>query len=153
MSMDPKTLLADMKSRFPDALVEYQSLREKRILMRIKKDALTAIAAFLFKDRGLRFIIASALDLEGGWEIIYHFSHDPSGLIVNLSVVLERDTPQVESLVSVFEGAEWIEREMYELFGIKFLHHPNLEKFLLPENWKAGQFPLRRDFPKERENS
>ena len=91
----------------------------------------------------LRFIIASALDTKRGFEIFYHFSNDSTGLVVNLHVILSKQKPEVESLTAMFEAANWIEREMHELFGINFLNHPNLEKLISEGNWAEGVYPYR----------
>ena len=67
-------------------------------------------------------------------------------MIVSLRVILPRDKLEIASLTGVFEGANWIEREINEMLGIKFTGHPELRRLLLPEDWPEGVYPLRRDY-------
>jgi NADH:ubiquinone oxidoreductase subunit C len=77
---------------------------------------------------------------------IYHFSFDAEGLILSLHVILDNRNPHIESLSNMFSASNWIEREMHELFGIDFLHHPNQEKLLSEGNWAEGVYPYRKEF-------
>ncbi|MDP2423258.1 MAG: NADH-quinone oxidoreductase subunit C [Bacteroidales bacterium] len=118
---------------------------KNRVLMQIRQEKLMKIATYLYKDQGLRFIIASAMASDDKFEIIYHFSNDKTGLIVNLQVFLPREKPEIESLVPLFVAADWIEREMHELFGIRFLNHPNLVPLLSQGNWEPNAFPYAKN--------
>jgi len=120
-----------------------------RATITIKPEKITEIAGFLFRRLDLRFIIASAMETDEGIEILYHFSLDASGLVINLRVVLDRKKPVIDSLTVLFEAANWIEREMYELFGINFLNHPNLKKLISDGNWAEGVYPYRKSEQKK----
>lgn len=64
---------------------------------------------------------------------------------VRIKVLLPEDDPSVDSLTPLFKGADWTERETYEMYGITFKGHPNLKRLLTPEYMKY--FPLRKDYP------
>ena len=66
---------------------------------------------------------------------------------VRLRTSVSTDQPIVDSMVPVWGGANWLEREVFDLFGIQFNGHPDLRRILLPEEFEG--FPLRRDFPVE----
>jgi NADH-quinone oxidoreductase subunit C len=66
---------------------------------------------------------------------------------VRLRTSVSGPQPVIESLVPVWPGANWLEREIFDLFGIRFEGHPDLRRILLPEEFEG--FPLRRDFPVE----
>jgi NADH:ubiquinone oxidoreductase subunit C len=108
------------------------------------------VVRFLFHDLAARFIIASGFDNGKEIEILYHFSFDSSGDIVSLRVLLDRNKPEVDSLVPLFRGAFWIEREIWEFLGVNFREHPRLEKFLFSEDWPESYHP--HQVPPDRTN-
>jgi NADH-quinone oxidoreductase subunit C len=77
----------------------------------------------------------------------YHLVSIPRREKVRLRVWLSGNDPVVDSLVPVWPGANWLEREIFDLFGIRFAGHPDLRRILLPEDWEG--YPLRRDYPVE----
>jgi NADH-quinone oxidoreductase subunit C len=139
-------LVEKLKNTFSKEILDSSSRNDRRSTLHIRPAALLPISEYLFKDLGFRFIIASAVHTKNGFEIYYHFSLDSSGLVLNLHVLLDKDKPEVESLTSMFEATNWIEREMHELFGIHFLHHPNLDQLLSEGNWAKGVYPYRKKF-------
>ena len=126
-------------------IIETEIKSAVRATVTIKKSAILKAADYLFNKLKLRFIIASALHTKKGFEIYYHFSNDKTGLVINLHVVLEKEKPEIESLTSIFEAANWIEREMHEILGINFKGHPNLEKLISEGNWAKGVYPYRHE--------
>lgn len=137
---------AELTHTFPKEILETVSRNDRRTTISIRPGALVSISKFLFKNLQFRFIIASALHTPRGFEIYYHFSQDETGLVLNLHVMLDKNKPEIESLSNVFEAANWIEREMHELFGIDFLNHPNLDELLSEGNWAKGEYPYRKKF-------
>jgi NADH-quinone oxidoreductase subunit C len=134
------------KKEFKSDILEITIKNQKRMKITVRPDSLINIAAYLYKIDGFRFIIASALQTKKGFEIHYHFSKDPVGLILNIHVILYKDNPEVESLSNMFNASNWIEREIHELLGINFLNHPNQEKLISEGNWAEGVYPLRKEF-------
>ena len=137
-------LIEELKDHFGNAIVKAEKLRPNRGIIRIDPGIIVELTTFLFRERALRFIIASGFDSREGLEITYHFMHDDSGFILNVNVVLPRDHPEIESITPVIAGANWIEREIMEILGIRFLNHPQPEKLLSDENWEEGEYPYRR---------
>jgi NADH-quinone oxidoreductase subunit C len=117
----------------------------KRLYVQVNPDAIVNISKFLHNGLGLRFIIATAMDTRRGIEIVYHFSDDSSGNIINVQVLLDKNNPDIESLTAIFPAADWIEREMHEIMGINFRNHPNLDKLLSEGNWAEGVYPYRKN--------
>lgn len=82
---------------------------------------------------------------EPRFEVVYHLLSLARGERLRIKTRLPGDDPSVASAVSVFPGANWFEREVWDLFGIRFTGHPNLVRILLPDDWEGH--PLRRDYP------
>lgn len=143
----------DAKNRFLEkfqkTFSEYTEVR-KRIYATIPADSLVEVAGFLFNNLAARFIIVSGFDNGKNIEILYHFGLDATGEIVNLRILLDRNKPEVDSLVPLFRGAFWIEREIWEFLGVNFRNHPRLEKFLFSEDWPESYHPYQ--IPTDRTN-
>ena len=84
---------------------------------------------------------------EPRFEVIYHLLSIPNKERVRLKVRLDSGSPVVESVVSVWPAANFFEREVYDLFGVRFTGHPYLRRIQMPEDWEGH--PLRKDYPVE----
>jgi len=142
-------LKRNVNEKFPE-IKEIEEVNKKRLMIFIPRELLHPMAKYLFEDLKYRYVIVTAMDSQDGYEIIYHFSDDTSGWVINLNVLLPHDKPEIESLVPVIKGVEWIEREIFDLIGITFLNHPNLKRFLFAESWKDGEYPFRRKHTEEK---
>ena len=149
--MDKELIIENFKKNFKSDILEVAEKNQRRVIITIKSESILKIATWLYKEAGFRFIIASALHSKKGFEIHYHFSYDPIGLILNIHVILDKDNPEIESLSNMFNASNWIEREMHELFGINFLNHPNQDKLISEGNWAEGVYPYRKVFKSDTE--
>jgi len=84
--------------------------------------------------------------MEGGLEVVYHLYSYTHKHNVTIKTRLPQDDPRVPSVISIWRGADWHEREAAEMFGISFEGHPNLVPLLLPEDM-TDHHPLRKDSP------
>ena len=84
---------------------------------------------------------------EPRFEVVYHLLSIPNKERVRLKVRLPSDSPAVESVTAVWPGANYFEREVFDLFGVRFTGHPYLRRLLMPEDWEGH--PLRKDYPVE----
>ncbi len=148
--MDIEKFNEDIKAKFP-SIKTIEVINIKRLMIYIPRELLLKIADHLFNELGMRYIIVTAMDSKEGFEIIYHFSDDSSGWIINLNVIIPREKPEIESLTPVIYGVEWIEREIMDILGIKFLDHPKPERFIFAESWPECEYPYRRDYKQEKE--
>ncbi len=142
--MDTMPQILELQKNFGKDIYHVEVKSDKRSFITVNPAKIVKIVGQLVKEMQFRFIIASAMETDEGFEILYHFSFDASGQIVNIRVVLDRKKPAIESLTVLFEAANWIEREMHEILGIDFLNHPNLEKLISQGNWAEGVYPYRK---------
>ena len=77
-------------------------------------------------------------------EVVYNLYSIPFHYSLMLKVVLPRENPEVESVSSIWKSANWLEREVYDMFGIQFKNHPDLRRILMPNDWEG--YPLRKDY-------
>jgi NADH-quinone oxidoreductase subunit C len=77
--------------------------------------------------------------------LVYHLESTQYRHTIVVKSKLDRTQPEIETVSLIWRTAEFHEREVYELFGVNFLHHPDLRLLILPDGWE-GKFPLRKDF-------
>ena len=84
---------------------------------------------------------------EPRFEVVYHLLSIPKKERVRLKVKLDGSSPAIESVTSVWPSANFYEREVFDLFGVRFTGHPNLKRIMMPDDWEGH--PLRKDYPVE----
>jgi len=136
----------------PGAVTEVLSSRGELIL-RVDHAHLVELCRFLREDPEWKFDFLAALsgvDWIGRsprFEVVYQLRSLPQNLRVSLKVAVPDDTLTVPSVTGVWKGADWLEREVYDLYGIVFDEHPNLRRIMMPDDWEGH--PYRKDFPLE----
>ncbi len=141
-----------LRSWNPKAVAEVSEYRGETTIV-VPRELLWATAEHCRQDAKLQYNFltdATCVDrcpAEPRFELNYHLVSIPRREKVRLRVWLSGNDPVVDSLVAVWPGANWLEREIFDLFGIRFSGHPDLRRILLPEDWEG--YPLRRDYPVE----
>jgi len=128
--------LRNKLSEIKDKLTKIEEPIDNRIYLYCEAENSHAVNKFLFEEVPLRFIIATGIDSDDCFEIIYHYSYDETGC------------PEIESIAPFLPGAEWIEREMHDLLGIEFANHPDMRRLILADDWPEGVYPLRKEVKK-----
>jgi NADH-quinone oxidoreductase subunit C len=119
----------------------------------VPKELLRATAQRCKENPALNFNLlsdATCVDrfpIEPRFELNYQLVSIPRRARISLRTSVSSQHPVVDSLMPVWPGANWLEREIFDLFGIQFEGHPDLRRLLLPQGFVG--FPLRRDFPTE----
>ncbi|MBD3264588.1 MAG: hypothetical protein GF375_05770 [Candidatus Omnitrophica bacterium] len=144
--MTRKDIIQQLKDNFAADIINIFDKSQTRLYLDIKAGSLKKIAEYIFKAQKARFNIATGSDLRFHMEILYHFTVEDINLLISLRVKLKKPDLEVDSLAPLFEGANWIEREMNELLGIKFRGHPDLRRLLLSDDWPEDVYPLRCDY-------
>ena len=136
----------------PNAISEVIEFRGETTLV-VARNVLRGVAERCRSDKDLQFNLltdATSVDrypLEPRFEVNYHLVSIPRSDRLRLQVRLSASDPVVDSLVSVWPGANWLEREIFDLMGIRFEGHPDLRRILMPDDWEG--YPLRKDYPVE----
>ncbi|MCX8052362.1 MAG: NADH-quinone oxidoreductase subunit C [Armatimonadetes bacterium] len=135
-----------IRNTFPDAVRETAEIDG---VLNVKLDPLllVAVCRFLRSEPELAFDYLAditAIDWRDRIEVVYRMTNLATNAKVVLRVDLDRNKPEVDSVVPVWRGAEWQEREVYDLMGVVFRGHPDLRRILLPDDWEGH--PLRKDY-------
>lgn len=139
---DIETLL---KEKLGDKAKDIKVHNRRRIYVTVDRNDIKECARTIFKDMDARYIIATGIENFDSFEVLYHFGFDREGTVVSLRVYLDKENPEVSSLTDTIPGISYIEREMWELLGIKFTGHPDMKHFLLRDDWEEGNYPLRKE--------
>ncbi|MCM8829674.1 MAG: NADH-quinone oxidoreductase subunit C [Candidatus Omnitrophica bacterium] len=140
-----KDIIGILKENLGDRIKEIKIHNNRRIYLTIEKKDIKDCTKIIFKDLNARYIIASGIENFDSFEVLYHFGFDKEGTVVSIRTYLDKEKPEIESLTDIIPGISYIEREMWELLGINFTGHPQLEHFLLRDDWEKGNYPLRKE--------
>ena len=141
-----------LRARFGDAILRVDVVWGETTVL-IERTRVLEIVRWLHDDREQRYDYLSDVtaveyrDAMVPLEVVWHLRSLPFRRFLRLKTHLPKDAPlEVESVWPVYRGADWLERECYDMFGIEFRGHPDLRRLLMWEQYKEG-FPLRKDFP------
>ena len=112
---------------------------------------IASICGFLKYDQQfVRLSTVTAVDrwpAEPRFEVVYHLHSVERNERVRVKCRIPGEAPAIDSVTEVWRGANWYEREVFDLFGIRFVNHPNLLRIMMPDDWEGH--PLRKDYPVE----
>ncbi|MET0851143.1 MAG: NADH-quinone oxidoreductase subunit C [Candidatus Rokuibacteriota bacterium] len=156
--MDGQAILARLRERFGDRVLETHDHRGDHTAV-FGVGVIAEALAFCRDDAALRFDVLmdlTAVDYlqfpgrEDGprFDVVYHLYSMTHNHRVRLKVPVEQDDPQVPTVSDLWPIANWLEREVWDMFGIRFAGHPDLRRLLLYEEFVGH--PLRKDYPIER---
>ncbi|MDP2606499.1 MAG: NADH-quinone oxidoreductase subunit C [Deltaproteobacteria bacterium] len=151
--MDAKDIYARIERQFPGKVGDFKGEVQEPYLT-VDALSIVDVCRFLRDDANVQFEVLSdltALDWpkEEKLQVVYHlFSYSQNHQIV-LKVDLPRDNPKVATVEGVWKVANWLEREVYDLFGVIFEGHSDLRRIMLPEDWVG--YPLRKDYVEQEE--
>jgi NADH-quinone oxidoreductase subunit C len=151
-SQKANVVAEQLRSWKSDAVAEVIEFRGDTTIV-VPREHLRAVAARCRDAADLQFNLLSdatcvdRLPSEPRFELNYQLVSIPKRRRVTLQVRVPGSDAVVDSLTSVWPGAGWLEREIFDLMGVRFNGHPDLRRILLPEDWEGH--PLRKDFPVE----
>jgi len=144
-----------IKEMFPGSVLGGHSFRGDETVI-IKREDILQVCRFLKQEMDFNFLMdETAVDYlkcpEGAWdknaryEVVYHLYSLKTNARVRLKCPVPAEDPRIDSVASLWTGANWLEREVYDMFGITFTGHPDLRRILMYDGFDGH--PLRKDYP------
>jgi NADH-quinone oxidoreductase subunit C len=141
------------KERFPLEVKEIAEFRGQ-VSVTVRRERIVEILRFLHDAPELSFDYLEDLcgvdylgKKEPRFEVVYHLYSMEHRKRIRIKAEVPEDDCTIDSVVNIWEGADWHERECFDMFGIVFKGHPDLRRILMPEDWEG--YPLRKDYPVE----
>ncbi len=149
--MQMNDLIAEkLKTQFPESIEATNEFRGD-LTVQVKKNDIVKVGEFLKNDPDLSFdLIIDLLGVdmyrpEGRFEVVYNIYSIRNRNYLRLKVQVDEEDCVVPTVTGVWSGANWHERETYDMIGVKFSGHPDLRRMYMPEDYQYH--PLRKDFP------
>lgn len=144
------TVVEKLRSAFPDAILDVKEFRGEQTVY-VKKENIVDVCTFLRDDESCRFDYCSdicgadAYTPENRFEVIYNLMSLPLNHRIRLKVSIDESDLHCPSVTGVWPGAEWPERETYDMVGVLFDGNKDMRRMYMPEEFEY--YPLRKDFP------
>ncbi len=149
--LEPAEIAEKIKENFPDEVIEIKDFRDQ-VSVIVKKDRIFDICRYLHDEPALYFDHLQDLcgvDYHGKkeprFEVVYSLYSVRYRNRIRIRAQVPADNTSIKTVTPIWAGANWHERECFDMFGIVFKGHPDLRRILLPEDWEGH--PLRKDYP------
>ncbi|HEX8948363.1 MAG TPA: NADH-quinone oxidoreductase subunit C [Dissulfurispiraceae bacterium] len=149
--MEPKDIAERIKDRYPTEVKEIKEFRGQ-VSVIVNKGRIREMLKFLHDTPELYFDLLTDLcgvdylgKKEPRFEVVYHLFSIKHRHMIRIRAEVPEDDCAIDSVAGIWAGADWHERECFDLMGVKFKGHPDLRRILLPEDWEGH--PLRKDYP------
>jgi NADH-quinone oxidoreductase subunit C len=147
--MDPDTLIASLQEAVPGAQIDRAPSVDLQTTIYVSRDDVPALALVLRDRLAFDFLAeVTAVDYwprEPRFELVYILVSIPNKLRLRMKVRIHGSDAHAATVCDVWPAANWLEREVWDLFGIIFDGHPDPRRLLMPEDWEGS--PLRKDYP------
>lgn len=141
-------LIFKLKEKFGSLIIDSHNFRGDETVV-IRREGVIEVFGFLKSELGFEFLMdITAVDYIGReprFEIVYHLYSFKNNNRLRVKVGVPESEAVVDSLMPLWSGANWFEREVYDMFGIKFSGHPDLRRILMYDEFQGH--PLRKDYP------
>ncbi len=150
--MEPLEIVEKIRERFPNEIVHAVQFRDQ-VSVSVKREKIFEICRFIAEDPGIHMDYLSDLcgvdypERDYRFEVVYNLYSIKYRHRIRIKALIPADNPSIDSVVPIWSGANWHEREACDMFGIVFKGHPDLRRILMPDDWDGH--PLRKDYPLE----
>jgi len=148
--VDAASIIAALQETLPGVSLEAEATGDRPTLV-VPRDRLVDVAHALRDAPSLLFQVLTEVTAVDGWPadprfvVVYHLLSPRHLRLLRLKVKLSHGDPHVSTVSGVWPSANWLEREVWDLFGVVFEGHPDLRRLMMPEDWEGH--PLRKDYP------
>ncbi len=148
--MEPLEIANRIKEKFPEEVLEFVQYLDQASVT-VKKDRIADLCRYLHDNPDLYFDYlvdlcgVDYMEKRPRFEVVYNLYSIKYRHRMRLKAVVPEEDLNIDSVMPVWTGANWHERETYDMYGINFKGHPDLRRILLPEDWEG--YPLRKDYP------
>lgn len=148
--MEPLEIAYRIKEKFPEEVLDILQFLDQ-VSVIVKRERIVELCRYLHDDPDLYFDYLSDLcgvDYLGKkprFEVVYNLYSIKHRHRIRLKAGVPEEDTNIDSVTSVWIGADWHEREAYDMYGINFKGHPDLRRILMPEDWEGH--PQRKDYP------
>lgn len=145
-----QTAVDAIRAKFPDAVLDVIEFRGETTIV-VDKSAIIEALTFCRDAEGLAFDFMTDMcgvdywPREPRFAINYHLHSLALGHVLRLKTYISGDDPVMPTITGIYPAAGWYEREIWDMFGVRFEEHPDLRRILLPRDWTGH--PLRKDYP------
>lgn len=126
-----------------DGALEVKKLSDRRAIISLPRDKYREAVRRLAGSGFAHVIAMTGVDMKESIDLLLHLG---TSTMVTLRVRLDPADPKVPTISDILPGAELREREVHDLLGVEFIGHPSQERFMVPEDWPEGIFPLRKSY-------
>ena len=150
--MEPLEISERIKNKFPHEVLDISQFHDQ-VSVTVRREKIIDICRYLYEDPDIRMDYLSDLcgvDYPGRefrFEVVYNLYSLKYRHRIRIKALVPANNPSIDSVVSIWNGANWHEREACDMFGVVFNGHPDLRRILMPEDWEG--YPLRKDYPLE----
>ena len=143
--------VAALRARFGSAIVHHEVMAGDEHVVYVQPARILEVLGWLRDEPSERYDFLkdlTAVDYGGGrpLQVVYELWSIPNRRGLRVKAELTLDALEIDSATGLWQAANWLEREVYDMFGIRFRGHPDLRRILMPDTYAEG-YPLRKDFP------
>ncbi len=148
--MEPLEIVNRLKSKYLNEIADVSEFRDQ-VFVSVNRERIIDICRFLHNDPDIYmdYLVdlcgVDYLDRQYRYEVVYNLYSVKYKHRIILKALIPADNPGIDSVVPIWSGANWHEREACDMYGIVFNGHPDLRRILMPEDWEG--YPLRKDYP------
>lgn len=148
LSEKHQQVIDKLADKFSDTFIEaYQSSGDTFI--RVEADAIVEVCSYLKQECNFIYLAdvfgADRFTSKERFEVIYNLVSLKDQIRLFVKVYLEENNPVIDSVTTVWKSANWVEREVYDMFGVEFTGHPDMRRIYMPQDYEY--YPLRKEFP------